>query len=81
MNTQMVIARYNEDVSWLKNYENVIIYNKGEKIQSKHQVFELPNIGREAHTILYHIFSNYEDLADNTVFLPGNPFDHLQHRY
>jgi len=33
MNTQMVIARYNEDVSWLKNYENVIIYNKGEKFK------------------------------------------------
>ena len=81
MNTQIVIARYNEDVSWLENYENVIIYNKGEKIQSKHEIFELPNVGREAHTILHHIFSNYEDLADNTVFLPGNPFDHLQHRY
>ena len=81
METQIVIARYNEDISWLDNYKNVLIYNKGEKIESKHQIVELPNIGREAHTILHHIVNNYENLADITVFLPGNPFDHLLHRY
>lgn len=37
---------------------------------------ELPNIGREAHTYLYHIVSNYYNLTDWTFFLQGNPFDH-----
>ena len=81
MNTQMVIARYNEDISWLDNYENVIIYNKGEDVSTKHKVVSLPNIGREAHTIFHHIVSNYDDLADITVFLPGNPFDHIENLY
>jgi hypothetical protein len=34
----------------------------------------LANIGREAHTYLYHIIINYENLADITVFCQGNPF-------
>ena len=62
MKTRIVVARYNEDIEWLNNYKNVIIYNKGEKVQTKHKVIELPNIGREAHTIFYHICENYENL-------------------
>lgn len=32
----------------------------------------LQNVGRDAHTYLTHIVSNYEQLADVTVFLPGS---------
>ena len=28
----------------------------------------LPNVGRESHTYLHHIVSNYDSLADWTVF-------------
>ena len=33
--------------------------------------------GREAGTWLHHIVTNYDRLADRTVFLQGDPFDHL----
>ena len=36
----------------------------------------LPNIGREAHTYLWHIIHNYESLGEVTVFCQGKPFDH-----
>ncbi|KAG1674943.1 hypothetical protein FOA52_014737 [Chlamydomonas sp. UWO 241] len=37
----------------------------------------LPNIGREAHTYLHHIVSRYADLADLTIFVQGDPYDHI----
>ena len=66
----IVVARYNEDISWTKKYQpNIIIYNKGDDhIDSS---IPLPNVGRESHTYLYHIISNYNQLADRTVFVQG----------
>ena len=37
-----------------------------------YKTINLPNIGREAHTYLYHIINNYDNLADINVFLPGS---------
>ncbi len=81
----LVISRYNEDLSFLLNDEfkkyidefNIIIYNKGPEIQNnelkdKFIIIQLPNVGRECHTNLYHIINNYENLADVTIFLPGS---------
>lgn len=70
MYNRLVIARYNEDVDWAKDYNN-IIYNK----QSGDNL--LPNVGREAHTYLYHIINNYDNLDDITIFLQGDPFFHI----
>jgi hypothetical protein len=69
---KLVIARYKEDLGWEENY-NSIIYNKGEFIPN---AISLPNLGREGHTYMYHILSNYNNLDEYTVFLQGNPFDH-----
>jgi hypothetical protein len=87
MKTEIVIARYNEDLSWLKNIPKTIkitIYNKGindienmknlEKI--KYNIIKLPNIGRESHTYLYHIINNYDNLADKTIFCQGDSIFH-----
>ena len=80
-NLQIVIARYNEDLEWLKehpfNQYPVILYNKGPNDNFYHapnilEHIKLPNIGRDAHTILYHIIEKYDNLADVTVFLPGS---------
>lgn len=81
---EVVIARYNEDVSWVyKEFKNkkVTIYNKGNddiNILSSDNItiIKLPNTGRESHTYLYHIVNNYDNLEDMVVFLQGNPFDH-----
>lgn len=69
---KLVISRYKEDLGWEESYTNVV-YNKGVSLPN---TITLPNVGREGHTYIYHILSNYENLDDYTVFLQGNPFDH-----
>jgi hypothetical protein len=69
---KLVISRYNEDISWSKAYD-CVIYNKGNYLEN---TIPLPNFGREGHTYLHHIVTNYENLDDYTCFLQGNPFDH-----
>ena len=79
---EMVVARYNETLDWLKekpfHFFPYIVYNKG--VNSNYYKSEekwkeeigLNNVGRESHSYLYHIVSNYHDLADLTIFLPGS---------
>lgn len=75
---EVVVARYNEDLSWIKEEfptERVIVYNKGEddlNLPSNCIVIKLPNLGREAHTYLYHIIANYHNLSDRILFLQGS---------
>ncbi len=77
MTIQYVIARYQEDISWANSVSNCIIYNKStSQPNTIHPVVSLPNVGREGHTYLHHIISNYDKLDDYTVFLQGYPFDH-----
>jgi hypothetical protein len=73
---KIVISRYNESLDWTTGLNNCIIYNKGDTIESVHPVITLPNVGREGHTYLHHIITNYDVLDDYTIFLQGNPFDH-----
>ena len=76
----LVVARYEEDISWVKNipenlYSRIIIYNKGGEAEfdlPKSTVKALPNFGRESHTYLHHVIDNYHSLADITFFLPGS---------
>lgn len=77
MKCQLVIARYNENIEWTNTltYLDVCIYNKGEPLPGVQQVF-LKNVGREGHTYYHHICSHYDELADYTYFVQGNPFDH-----
>jgi hypothetical protein len=75
----IVVARYNEDISWTTQFPNVIIYNKGAPLDGvKNQLF-LPNVGREGHTYYKYICDNYDKLEDYTIFLQGRPFDHSPH--
>ena len=82
--TEIVIARYNEDLSWLKKIPKnikIIIYNKGlddiVKIPGvKYDIIKLPNIGRESHTYLYHIINNYDNLANKTILCQGDSIFH-----
>jgi hypothetical protein len=72
----IVVARYNECVEWTKQFSNVIIYNKGNKLDNSYNEVFLNNVGREGHTYYKHICDNYENLADYTIFLQGRPHDH-----
>jgi hypothetical protein len=80
-NTILVIARYMEDLEWLQteNFKeySYIVYNKGTnsdycKTDKFLKEITLPNVGREAHTYLFHIIENYDNLNDMTIFLPGS---------
>ena len=73
----IVIARYNEDIEWSKKYSsNILIINKGDKIEGiENQIF-YPNVGREGHSYYKYIVDNYDNLDDYIIFLQGNPFDH-----
>ncbi|MDR0533490.1 MAG: DUF3431 domain-containing protein [Verrucomicrobiales bacterium] len=77
---ELVVARYQEDIAWVRNVPESVratVYNKGLPLAPDWRgVIVLPNIGREAHTYLYHIINHYDSLADLTVFTQGKPFDH-----
>lgn len=74
---EIVVARYNEDISWLNSIDvKKTIYNKGnDEIENS---IRLPNIGRETQTYFYHIVNNYDNLDEWTFFIQGNPFDHVR---
>lgn len=72
----IVVARYNEDLRWTKQFSNVLIYNKGKPLMNNFNEIQLDNVGREGHTYYKHIYDNYDNLADYTIFLQANPFDH-----
>lgn len=78
MSTRLVIAKYKEDISWINKIKNhnITVYDKSEV--PVEDSIKLPNVGRECHTFLYHIVKNYDNLDDITVFLQGNPFEHIQ---
>lgn len=81
VNYQVVVARYNESVDWLSMFKDsrVYIYNKGEPISKcPYKVFQLPNVGREAHTYLQFIVDNYYKLPDVVFFTQGRIDDHVQ---
>lgn len=73
----IIVARYNENVEWTKDFLNVIIYNKGELLNNGYNEILLNNVGREQHTFYKYIYDNYDNLENYTIFLQGNPFDHL----
>jgi hypothetical protein len=80
MKTEIVVARYNENLDWLKKIKKskdikITVYNKGPS-DIDVPFIQLPNIGRESHTYLYHIINNYDKLADQTIFCQGDSIFH-----
>jgi len=76
MSYKIIVARYNEDINWLKmEIENCIIYNKGNKLGLTNEII-LENVGREAETYLHYIIDNYYNLPDVVIFTQGNISDH-----
>jgi hypothetical protein len=82
-----VIAHYKENLDWVKEVRElfpevtITIYHKDAPVlldifNIRH--ISLPNVGREAHTYLYHIINNYDILPEYTIFCQGNPFDHIK---
>ena len=80
MKIDIVISRYNEKIDWISDLNpekfNIFIYDKGEK-HPEFESIQLSNFGREGETYLYHIINNYHNLGEYTIFLQGNPLEHL----
>jgi hypothetical protein len=86
----VVIARYNEDINWINQLEDVdiYIYNKSEDLVGI-DIPDIPNTiiehlpnnfsGRDAHTHVYHICKYYDKDYETITFLQGHPFDHCPH--
>ncbi|MES2475491.1 MAG: hypothetical protein V4640_06905 [Verrucomicrobiota bacterium] len=82
----LVVARYNEDLSWLTRLPadiTVMVYNKGPQIEDAilldriAELLPLPNAGREPDTYLYHLSRQTPGKPDDwTVFCQGDPFPH-----
>jgi hypothetical protein len=72
---KIVVARYNEDIEWTKQFNNLVIVNKGKSLNIPNETL-CNNVGREGHTYYKYIVDNYDQLEDYTVFLQGRPFDH-----
>jgi len=74
----IVVARYNENIEWLRPYNDcVIVFNKGENnIPPFKNIKTLQNIGREGETYLRYIIDNYDNLPDKVTFLQGESFSH-----
>lgn len=86
-NRELIVSLYQENIDWLnhipENIDMITIYDKGyrkEEIDlipdNRIRVISLPNIGREAHTWLYHIISRWNSLANVTFLAQGDPFEH-----
>jgi hypothetical protein len=70
---ELVVTRFREDLSWIKElpdmFSKILIYNKGNPTDfniSKSEVHMLPNLGMDAYVNLYHVITNYNNLADVT---------------
>ncbi|MDA7648757.1 DUF3431 domain-containing protein [Akkermansiaceae bacterium] len=77
---ELVIAAYDRDYNWVENIaRNVKItpYRKGSKPPNSGEILIKPNVGRDVHTFFYHLWVNYDNLADITFFSQDYPFDHV----
>ena len=83
----LVVARHNEKIDWIKNiykfFSSVTICDKGKENNNKISDFnfvKIPNFGRECHSYLHYVITNYTKLDEYThiVFCQANPFDHVK---
>lgn len=76
---EVVVSHYTESLNWLRNLPTGLqttVYHKNTDESAEYKGILLSNVGREAHTYLYHLVSRYNSLAEWTVFCQGKPFDH-----
>lgn len=80
MTFELCIARFNENLDWLKTYKkNAVIYNKGNTLKAEDfkEVIETPPIGLETYSFFKYIVEHYDNLPDVVAFLQGRVDDHL----
>jgi len=82
MRVVLLIARYQEDLTWIEEVPTdfeVVVLNKGEALpllRNNAEIIPSDNVGREAEAYVNYIVRNYEDLPDRIIFTQGDPFEH-----
>lgn len=79
MRREIVITRFNEDLSWTEEYKYlcpIVVYNRGEEMDKP--TIPVENLGGNQRDICKYIVDNYDDLPSVVTFLQGNPFDHCK---
>lgn len=77
MKCQVVVARYEESLEWTERLPYpIVVYDKGGSPPAGSR--RLPNVGFEGQTFLHHFAAYYDELADVTICLQGDPRPHLQ---
>jgi len=85
MKFDVVVAHYAENLDWLDRLDHeclnrIFVYSKGrtiQKLDSEINYIQLPNVGRESHTYLWHCINQYENMksgdTDFVFFVQGSP--------
>ncbi len=79
---ELVVCRYREDIAWLDHVPHdfaVTVYAKSDepaKVTRPHRMIRLQNVGRESHSMLKHIVTRYDTLAEWTYFCQGDALFH-----
>jgi len=76
---EIVITRYNEDLSWTDGIEHLCtVYNKGEPFSKGDcTVRQVPNHGFGTETMLRHMVEQYHNLSDVTFFCQATLCDRV----
>jgi hypothetical protein len=81
-NYQAVITRYNEDIEWVKTFDDYIVFNKGSNIGISQEIlnrtYNLPNIGKDVEVILRYIVTHYNNLPDKIAFCQADYHYHYK---
>ena len=72
----LVVSRFNENLEWVREFDRFQIYNKGKNDLDLESI-NLDNVGRESHSYLHHIITNYHNLDDYIIFSQGEYKDHF----
>lgn len=76
---EIVITRFNEDLSWTDGIEHICtVYNKGEPFsKGACKVVAVPNYGFGTETILRHMIEQYHNLSAVTFFCQATLCDRV----
>jgi hypothetical protein len=80
MKKEVVISAYEREYSWIELLDSdtkVTVYRKDYHKISNEEIHIRPNVGRCVHTFFYHLYHNYDNLADLTYFSQDYHLDHV----
>jgi len=77
---KVIISRYNEDIEWVKTFEDYVVFNKGSSVGLSEDIlnhsYYLPNVGKDCDVILRYITTHYYNLPNKISFCQGYYEDH-----